>query len=213
MDEICIGSPDNPSAWVRPIAIERDDRGYVRFRGMRCDGSEVDRAMLYLGPVVDRNGEVFDVPIRYFRERLGWDWPPVSGKPGEKLKEEVKRGLRALLALAVADGPLTGPEREILLEYVRTRADQVQISLGGGALNAVEAMIPRMRPAPDVAQYALEKQSDIERNPHLPVWADHHALLTSMAARLIAAGNGSEACLVVFDLIAKANRRVDLPGG
>lgn len=204
MEEIQLLQRNGHRARIIPDGLERRDGGWVFLRGRKQDGVEKAYAVGYVVGVIDANGEIHEPPMSYFRECLGWDWPPTQGKPGARLKEEAKRGLRFLLAIATADGPLTAIEREVLVFYIGKRADQVQLPLDAAALDAVMASVERMRPSPDVARQALAKQMREESNPARSCsWPEHLALLNAAAERLIEAGNSETKCLVVFGILSE----------
>jgi len=206
MDRVILLDREGRQTALTPIRMER--RGNAAWLvGRGDDGGERACALAEITAVIDGDGEVIEPPIRYARERLGWDWPAPPGAPGEKLKEHVKRGLRVLLSIAVADGPLTEAERAILMAYVQARADQVRLPCAGADRAPIEAMIPRMRPSRQVTMEALDKQSVMDGNPYGAwQWADHLALLISHAGRLIAAGNTCPDAMRIHDDLAVSAR-------
>ena len=125
--------------------------------------------------------------------------PRAAADPGKQLKEEIKRGLRVLLALAVADGPLTEPEREILIAYAQVRAAMVGLPNVVDLRSFVTGMVERMRPARDVAQLALRNQSRDYR-----VWPEHHRVLSQFAHEIAVLGSGTPAEQAILDDLAAA---------
>ncbi len=193
---VCLQFDDGRRLNVIPTGIIRKDAGrYAYLNATDIDGSPRSPIPIeFINAVVDGDGEVHEIPMAYFRGAAGLSLPEPGGNPGERLKEEVKRGLRILLAIANSDGPLTEKKRDVLFDYVRTRADLVHVPASPLALEKIAAMLPRMRPSRAVVQAALMKQAMSDRHK----WPIHHGLLTKLSAQmaqLCSGGNGVDTIL------------------
>lgn len=125
---------------------------------------------------------------------------PDDPKLPAKIKEAVKRGLRVLLALAVADGTATDEERALLAVYVEQRMTMIGMPPVGSAKAMVDEFTRLMRPSLPVAVKALNKQAGIDGLS----WPDHHALLMVIATRLVLVGGHADGVDALLAALAGA---------
>lgn len=100
--------------------------------------------------------------------------------------------------VAVADGPLTEIEREILFEYVAARADMLSFRLGEESIQRIAKMLPRMRPTLPIVLKALQDQAFFRG------WDVHHRLIQEHALLLAAAAPPNETVSAVLAMIEDA---------
>lgn len=120
----------------------------------------------------------------------------IDAMPGA-LKEEAKRGLRVLMAIAAAGGGLNDERRALLKRYTLSRASMIGVTVDDNVSAVIEALLGRMRPSREVALAALEKQSRLDREK----WPDHHGLILEVASALaLACDPCNEVNLILQDI-------------
>lgn len=159
---------------ARRIRLHRlyQDEGVVYLRAY-CFERRAARTFRYdrILSVFDMDGVIHD-DIQGFLSVLGVDFEttpvkpdspsPMPDRPGMGARRVARDGLRALVALARADGLLHDEEIEVIKQYIAYRAEFDDVFVDDNDLDALDAYLRRQHPSAAVLTRCLD---GIEREP------------------------------------------------